>query len=192
MELKDLLISCKNKTTVGIENKERGFASMRLKLLMIPAAMLALSIGGAAQQKRSLASVDAAGLQKAIAAQKGKVVFVNMWATWCAPCVAEFPDIVKLYQKYHAKGLEVIAVSFDSDAPTAIPFLDKQKAEFINLLKDPEQDDGAFMKTFEPESIGALPDSWLFDRHGKKQVFVPGRFDPVEFDKRIAELLAHK
>lgn len=164
---------------------------MRIRVLaLVWASIFAFFIGSIAQQKRTLASVDAAGLQKAVAAQSGKVVFVNMWATWCAPCVAEFPEIVRLYKKYHAKGLEVIAVSFDSDAPTAIPFLDKQKADFINLLKDPKQDDGEFMMTFEKEWGGALPDSWLFDRNGKRQYYVMGRFDPAALDKQIGELLA--
>jgi thiol-disulfide isomerase/thioredoxin len=166
--------------------------SMRQKfLLLVLASILPFAMGSVAQQKRSLAEVDAAGLKRAIAGQKGKVVFVNFWATWCAPCVAEFPDIVKLFQKYHAKGLEVIAVSFDSDAPTAIPFLDKQKADFINLLKSPNQDDDVFMKGFDTDWQGALPASWLFDRNGKRVYFHMAKIDPAALDKQIADLLAN-
>jgi thiol-disulfide isomerase/thioredoxin len=162
---------------------------MRQKFLLLMVASM-LPFTGIAQQKRSLTEVDADGLKKAVAGQKGKVVFVNMWATWCAPCVAEFPDIVKLYQKYRAQGLEVIAVSFDADAPSAIPFLDKQRADFINLLKSPKQDDDVFMKTFDKGWLGALPASWVFDRKGNRQYYTMGKFDPAAVDKLIGELLA--
>jgi thiol-disulfide isomerase/thioredoxin len=151
------------------------------------AMVILISTVGAAQQKRILKAVDAEGLKKAVTEQKGKVVFIDFWATWCAPCVAEFPDIVKLYQKYHSRGFEVIAVSFDEDAPTAGLFLDKQKADFINLLKKP--DDEA-MAAFDKEWGGAIPASWLFDRTGKRIYFKMGKFDPVALDSQIAALLA--
>jgi thiol-disulfide isomerase/thioredoxin len=152
--------------------------------------MLPITGSSYAQQKRSLTEVDSAALKKAVAGLKGKVVFVNFWATWCAPCVAEFPDIVKLYQKYHAKGLEVIAVSFDMEAPAALPFLDRQKADFTNLWKSPKQEDDAFMTDFDKECLGALPVSWLFDQKGKRVYFAMGKFDPVQLDQLIAGLLA--
>jgi thiol-disulfide isomerase/thioredoxin len=165
----------------------------RAQSLMLPlAAILIIASGAAAQQSQTLLAVDAAGLKKAVAKQKGKVVFVNFWATWCAPCVAEFPDIVKMYEKYHPKGLEVIAVSFDSDAPAALPFLDKQKATFINLLKNPDVDDEIMIKGFDQDWQGALPASWLFDRAGKRVYFTMGRFDPAALDKQVAGLLAAK
>jgi hypothetical protein len=81
-------------------------------------------------------------------------------------------------------------VSFDSDAASAIPFLDKQRADFINLLKSPKQDDDAFMKTFDKEWFGALPASWIFDRKGNRQYYTMGEFDPAAVDMLIGKLLA--
>ena len=175
----------------------------KVHILLTLASILLLSFGNLAAgtrqgvpQKRTLTEVDANGLKQAIARQKGKVVFVNMWATWCAPCVAEFPDVVKLYQKYHAKGLEVIAVSFDEAAAAAIPFLDRQKADFINVWKTQKQDDDTFKRIFEKawleKAAGALPASWLFDRSGNRQYYRVGKFDPAALDAQIAELLARK
>jgi thiol-disulfide isomerase/thioredoxin len=172
----------------GSERRRTGMRQKWLLLLLI--WMLPVAGSSYAPQKRSLTEVDSEALKKAVAGLKGKVVFVNFWATWCAPCVAEFPDIVKLYQKYHAKGLEVIAVSFDMEAPTAVPFLDRQKADFINLWKGPKQEDDAFMTGFDKECLGALPVSWLFDQNGKRIYFVMGKFDPAQLDKLIAGLLA--
>jgi thiol-disulfide isomerase/thioredoxin len=184
---------------------ERSFVpdTRKVHILLTLASILLLSSGNLAAgtrqsvpQRRTLIEADANGLKQAIAKQKGKVVFVNMWATWCAPCVAEFPDVVKLYQKYRAKGLEVIAVSFDAEAALAIPFLDRQKADFINVWKTQKQDDDTFKRILEKEwlekSAGALPASWLFDRSGKRQYFRVGKFDPSALDAQIAELLAGK
>jgi len=166
-------------------------ASMQHKLLWaVLSLMLLFSNGGMAQQKRIVSEVDAAGLKKVIAGLKGKVVFVNFWATWCAPCVAEFPDVVQLYQKLHAQGLEVIAVTFDEQASAAIPFLDKQKADFINLQKSPKQDDDAFRVGFDQEWQGALPATWLFDQSGKRVYFHMAKFNPAALEKQIRDLLA--
>jgi thiol-disulfide isomerase/thioredoxin len=154
--------------------------------------VILFSNGGLAQQKRNIAEVDAAGLKKAVAGLNGKVVFVNFWATWCAPCVAEFPDMVKLYQKFHPQGLEVIAVTFDEQAATAIPFLDRQKAEFITLQKSPKQDDDAFRIGFDKDWGGAIPATWLFDPSGKRVYFQMAKFNPAALEKQIADLLAAK
>ena len=81
---------------------------------------------------------DAPTIKKAIAAQKGHVVLVNFWATWCVPCVAEFPAIVRVSRRYKKRGLSVIAVSADSarDRQTRVqPFLVKQGAAFPVYLE---------------------------------------------------------
>ena len=60
-----------------------------------------------------VAKIDIPKLEALISANKGKVTIVNFWATWCPPCLKEFPDIIKLYNQYHKRGLEVVAISMN-------------------------------------------------------------------------------
>ncbi len=48
-----------------------------------------------------------------ISQYKGKVVIVDFWATWCGPCLAELPNLKKIYEKYHDRGLEIVGVNLD-------------------------------------------------------------------------------
>jgi thiol-disulfide isomerase/thioredoxin len=75
--------------------------------------------------------------QKALA---GKVVLVDFWATWCGPCVAEMPNILAQYEKYHAKGFEVVGVSLDEDRAALEAFVSEKKLPWPILF---EQSGGA-------------------------------------------------
>ena len=135
------------------------------------------------------AEADAETVMKAVAEKKGNVVLLNMWATWCGPCVEEFPDIVMLYNKYKDKGLEVITVSHDFAVSLADSFLAAQKADFTNYIVDLEQDGHYFIVGVDEDWYGALPATWLFDRNGERQFFIEEMFDTEELEKKIVELL---
>ena len=61
-------------------------------------------------------SVDTNGKLVSLEAIKGKVTIIDFWAAWCGPCRRENPNLVRIYEKYHDKGLEIIGVSLDKDA----------------------------------------------------------------------------
>jgi thiol-disulfide isomerase/thioredoxin len=73
--------------------------------------------------------------QKSLA---GKVVLVDFWATWCGPCVAEIPNVLEQYEKYHDKGFEVVGVSLDEDREALEKFVTEQKIPWPILYEKPE------------------------------------------------------
>lgn len=128
--------------------------------------------GGGAPRKPTppvVRAVDGPELIRALEAYRGKVVAVNLWATWCRPCVEEFPDLVKLYNSHKARGLVVVAVSVDE--PESLEkvreFLAKQRATFPAFIRKPG-DMEAFINTVDPNWSGAVPATFLFDRKGKR------------------------
>lgn len=136
----------------------------------------------------SVKAGDEKALEALIAQHKGKVVFVDYWATWCEPCVEFFPHTVETYDKYHAQGLTAIAVSFDAvdDEAKVRRFLSKERAGFENLICS--YDPGA--EAFEKFGIDLVPHFRLYDRQGKLRA----KWDaaPRDLDAKIKELLAEK
>lgn len=100
-----------------------------------------------------------------IASHRGKVVLVDFWATWCGPCVKEFPHLVELSTKHRDAGLVVISVSMNEpkDRQSVLAFLNRQKADFENLL--PEYGAGSkFLEAFDLR--GDVPFYRLYDSKG--------------------------
>lgn len=91
---------------------------------------------------------------------RGKVVWVNFWASWCVPCKKELPDIQKLYDEKHADGLEVLAVNWREDLETATAFFDSRGLHLPLLL---DRTGGVY----EQYRLQGLPDSFFIDREGK-------------------------
>ncbi len=136
---------------------------------------------------------DAPAIKKAIAAQRGHVVLVNFWATWCGPCVAEFPAIVQASRKYRAQGLSVIAVSADSlkDRHTKVePFLAKQKVTFPVFLEHSAEPED-FINAFDPTWQGDLPRTFIYDRQGRRMKTLTGEQTPQTLAAALKPYLKH-
>lgn len=116
---------------------------------------------------------------------KGKVLVLDFWATWCAPCKASFPRVDAIYQKHKARGLEVIAINEDEDASKVQPFLDEVKPTFTIAL-----DQGG--KAAEVFGVETMPSSFIIDRSGVVRYAHSGYHpdDSATIEAEIEELLA--
>ena len=108
-----------------------------------------------------------------------KAVLVNVWATWCEPCVAEMPDILKFYKESRDRGLRLVLVSADASSAK------KQVARFlashgrrVPLVPEDRRRHG-FIDGLDPRWDGTLPASLLFDGSGQRKRLWSG---PVTYD----------
>ena len=103
---------------------------------------------------------DLNGKEVSLSDQRGKVVLVNVWATWCPPCRREMPSMQRLYEKFKGKNFEILAVSIDSEGRAAVePFMRKMNLTFPALL-DPGE-------TIRPlYGITGVPESFIIDQQG--------------------------
>jgi thiol-disulfide isomerase/thioredoxin len=154
-------------------------------LLLGPIAVGAVEGSGLAGE------VDARDLVRTIAGDRGRVVLVNFWATWCVPCRQEFPDLVRLEKAYRARGLKVIGVSIDvaKDMPAIQKFLTAASPDFPNYRKKSGGDDQDFIEAVDPKWGGELPFSVLYRRDGKKAVTLSGKQSYANFEHALAPLL---
>jgi peroxiredoxin len=91
---------------------------------------------------------------------KGKIVFLNIWATWCGPCQEEMSSMERLYQQLKDQTFEILAVSIDAQgAPTVAPFVKEYKLNFPVLI-DSENKIGRLYKTT------GIPETFIIDKNG--------------------------
>lgn len=95
---------------------------------------------------------------------KGKVVLVDFWATWCGPCIAEIPNMKKLYEKYHDQGFEIVGLSLDRDRDDLDKFLEARKLPWI-ILHD-QENEGQHPAATEYGIFG-IPTMMLVGKDGK-------------------------
>lgn len=106
---------------------------------------------------------DLSGKPLSVGRLKGKVVLVDFWATWCGPCIAEMPNVIKAYTKYQSDGFEVIGISFDSDRDRLEAHIKKSKmpwAQYFDGL-------GWKNKLGQKYGINSIPATFLIGRDGK-------------------------
>jgi thiol-disulfide isomerase/thioredoxin len=121
-------------------------------------------------------------------ATAGKVVVVDFWASWCAPCKASFPSFARLHQEYGASGLVIVAVSVDEKPAAYAAFVKKLNPPFA-VLHDHQQ------KLVSAVKVPVMPTSYLLDRRGcvrhVHQGF-HGKTTEQELRRELAALLAEK
>ncbi len=140
-----------------------------------------------AQEPVTLETIDEAGI-KAQAKNEGgrKLRLVNVWATWCGPCVIEFPDLVKVHRIYRGRDFEVVTVNADDAGKRekALEFLKAQQASTRNYAFD-KGDPYALIEAVDPKWQGALPHTIVVAPGGEVIYRSEGAFDTLKLRKAI-------
>jgi thiol-disulfide isomerase/thioredoxin len=133
--------------------------------------------------------VTAKQIRELVDQRKGKVVVVNFWATWCPPCVREFPAIAKVYQQYRDRGVDLFAVALNApeDVADIQQFLAEQKPPFSIYLADPE--DKTFNETVLEKWYGEMPLTLVFNAAGQRVLAHRSEITYEELSKRVEALL---
>ena len=168
--------------------------SFKTQLLRSARVLLAATIGvcavayaapiapGALAPDFTLRTLDGPNLR--LQEQRGRVVLVNFWATWCGPCRQEMPHLSKLYDKYRASGFVLLGVNVDDDTKNAVELAAKLGLKFpVSLDND--------KKVSRLYDLSAMPSTVLIDREGKVRFVHRGYKDGYEntYDQQIRGLL---
>lgn len=152
-----------------------------------------IAVGFALKENNNLTveKIDKSKLNKLIKERKGRILFLNVWATWCAPCREEFPSIVKLSNEFKDVEFVGISVDFPEEVDTKIiPFLKSNKSTFTNYVNSFESDE-ELINTLNEKWNGAIPATFIFDKKGKLLFFIKGKKSYEEFKKYIEKARYH-
>jgi len=163
----------------------------RSLLLIITLSVLAFSTNGR-QTPNASAAMDVApafvlkdikGRTERLSDYKGKVVLLNFWATWCAPCQAEMPDLVKLQNKYQSRGLQLIGMTCPDYTRADVSRLARTlKLNYPILLASRE-----VAEKYDASDV--LPTTIVIDRDGKIRARILGILNADEFEQSVKPLL---
>jgi peroxiredoxin len=106
---------------------------------------------------------DLAGKPLSVASEKGRIVLIDFWATWCDPCVAELPNVLEVYEKNHDKGFDIIGVSLDTDKEQLTGFMKKRNLTWPQYFDD----EGGENKLAVKYGVNTIPATYLLGRDGK-------------------------
>ncbi|MBI4161032.1 MAG: TlpA family protein disulfide reductase [Acidobacteria bacterium] len=119
----------------------------------------------------------------------GRATLVNVWATWCRPCLEELPDILEVRGRLRDRGMEVILVSgdFPGESAAVVGFLREQGVDFPSFIR--AGDDMEFIDGLSPEWSGALPASFLYGADGRQVEFWEGKITAAELERKVVRVL---
>lgn len=141
------------------------------------------------EETQPLLSVDTIGvygIKNLIKNKSDKLRVINIWATWCGPCVSEFPDFVKLNLKFRDRNFEWVTISADppNKQSKVLKFLQKKQANATNYIFN-SLDLYQLIETVDPRWRGAIPYTLIVAPGGKILYAQPGVIDPVEINSII-------
>lgn len=138
------------------------------------------------QQNLAVASINESGLQDLVDNRKGKLLLLNIWATWCIPCRKEIPDLIRLSNNYK-NSIDVVGISIDYPEDLTqkiIPFLKKNNVTYTNYISAFRKDED-LINFLNKNWSGALPASFIYNPEGTLLHSIEGKKDYDFFEEMI-------
>ncbi|MFT3947053.1 MAG: redoxin family protein [Agriterribacter sp.] len=141
-----------------------------------------------AKEPVALQHIDENGIKELLQNKSDKLRLINVWATWCGPCVSEFPDFITINRMYRKRDFEFISISADNPGKKdkVLQFLKKQQASNSNYIFS-EDDKYKLIEAIDPAWQGALPYTILVEPGGKIVYAKQGPINPGLMKKTIVE-----
>lgn len=151
---------------------------------------LALALSAPVQAEGSIRLATADEFSRSLTTLQGRPVVLNLWGTWCAPCLKEIPDLMQLEREFAAQGLQLVAVAMDDPAEFAMvdSFRKRFFADFDSYLRN-EPDMDTLVSVVDPAWNELLPTTYLIGRDGKVLKRIQGKKSIEEFRREISALL---
>ena len=132
-----------------------------------------------------IARADLNGSRVDLKSQRGKVVLLNFWATWCAPCLVEMPVFSAWQQQYGPQGFQIIGISMDDDAAPVRKLVAKLKTTYPIAMGDAKLGE-------RYGGVMGLPLSYLIDRNGVVRARFQGETEVGAIEKQLKAMLAQR
>jgi thiol-disulfide isomerase/thioredoxin len=156
---------------------------LRSIVLLVLFITLPVIVAGQGNKAPALVLKDLRGRNLRLSDYKGKIVLLNFWATWCPPCRAEMPDLIKMQREYRSRGLQVIGVTYPPQEVGEVrQFIRKLGVNYPIALGT------KYTKTLFDETE-TLPLTVVIDRQGNVRERIEGILLPEEFEQKIKPLL---
>lgn len=162
-----------------------------MKRALTAAALLTIAFAASAAEPRAIPTIDAAGLERELAAMRGQVVIVNLWASWCSPCLKEIPMLMQLAADLQTRGVRLVGVAMDDPgegAEAARTLREQHFPGFRTWLRGEAPMD-ALVRRIDPAWNEVLPTTYLVGRDGQVAQRIQGMRSYEEF-RALVEPLA--
>lgn len=162
------------------------FTNYTIWIIAFSSILLIFASCGGGKQADEISEVEMetlAGETITLADQKGKVIFLNFWATWCGPCRMEIPDLNELYNEYQQEGFLVIGVSVDNGGFSVVgPYAEREGIDYPLVMDD-------YDLAGKLGGVPALPTTFFINREGTIAGKEVGYFTREAMERRLEELL---